>query len=225
MNKVAGTLSWNPSSQPVNTNLKIQIGFSNTTKEEDFSYTTYSASNFTFNSITKYLHYRVRFESNMFQLATPFLKNVQIEYSISIPTFPNAPKNLVSSINNHLVELSWTPPSDNGGSSIIRYNIYRGSQSGNYMFLGVTLNTNYIDSTTLPDVTYYYVVTAINNVGESLFSNEVSATRTISETITTATTTAISTTTTAKTSGIRGFFVLFILFTPFLVLIRKYRKR
>jgi len=74
--------------------------------------------------------------------------------------------------------LSWKAP-DNGGSTIINYQIFRGTTSGGEVLLGQTGNakTTFDDTTTNPSVThYFYVVKAINAIGTSAKSNEVNLT-------------------------------------------------
>ncbi len=94
------------------------------------------------------------------------------------PTVPSAPLNLQATAGNGYVKLTWEPPSNNGGSSITNYKIYRGTSSGGESYLtevgGTTLS--YEDSGLTNGQTYYYYVTAVNSVGESAKSNEVSAT-------------------------------------------------
>lgn len=73
-----------------------------------------------------------------------------------------------------LIYLEWTIPAD-GGSAITGYRVYRGTSSGTETFrlskgpsafsaddFNITIGT-----------TYYYVVTALNANGESVWSNEV----------------------------------------------------
>jgi subtilisin family serine protease len=75
------------------------------------------------------------------------------------------------------VNLSWTVPSD-GGSPISGYNIYRATSSGGESLLtsvsGAT--TTYPDASVSPCTAYFYEVSAVNTVGESLRSPEMSAT-------------------------------------------------
>ncbi len=59
------------------------------------------------------------------------------------------------------------------------YNIYRADiQGGTYLVIGTSTSENYNDNTVINGTTYYYVVTAvyINPNGESIYSNEASAT-------------------------------------------------
>ena len=91
---------------------------------------------------------------------------------------PSAPQNLQATAGDGYVKLTWEPPASNGGSAITAYKIYRGTSSGGESYLtqvdGDTLEYN--DTSVTNGQTYYYYVTAVNSVGESAKSNEVSAT-------------------------------------------------
>ena len=90
---------------------------------------------------------------------------------------PSAPQNLQSTAGNSQVALSWSIPQNNGGSSITNYDVYRGTSSGSETLLAQAGNdTSYTDGTVTNGQTYFYTVTAVNYVGESAPSNEVSAT-------------------------------------------------
>ncbi len=75
----------------------------------------------------------------------------------------------------HSVTLSWTAST----STVVGYNVYRGSTSGGPYTLvtgSPVAGTSYTDSTVLAGQTYFYVVTAVDASGnESVYSNEVSA--------------------------------------------------
>ena len=75
----------------------------------------------------------------------------------------------------HSVGLSWDP----SASTVIGYNVYRGTQSGGpYQLLTSTpqSGTSYTDATVLSSTTYYYVSTAVDsNHVESVHSNEAQA--------------------------------------------------
>ena len=76
------------------------------------------------------------------------------------------------------VSLSWTEPTD-GGSPITGYNVYRGvATGGETLLVSLGLVTTYVDTSAATGSTYYFVVTAVNAEGESVWSNEVSATAT-----------------------------------------------
>jgi Abnormal spindle-like microcephaly-assoc'd, ASPM-SPD-2-Hydin len=76
----------------------------------------------------------------------------------------------------HSVSLSWVAST----STVVGYNIYRGSVSGGpYTVLNSAPNAGltYTDTTVTAGQTYYYVVTAVNSSGmESVQSNEASVT-------------------------------------------------
>ena len=80
--KISGEITWNPIDQPIGTSLQVQVGFSNTPYEEDFLYTALHNELFTFQGISKYIKYRIIFQSNSLQNDTPLLKSVNIMYSL-----------------------------------------------------------------------------------------------------------------------------------------------
>ena len=92
-------------------------------------------------------------------------------------TAPSAPQNLTAAAaKGKGIQLSWSAPASNGGSPITGYNIYRGTTSGGEALLASVGNvTSYKDTTTTRGRTYYYIVKAVNAVGEGPGSNEASA--------------------------------------------------
>ena len=91
---------------------------------------------------------------------------------------PSYPRNLHATAGDGFVELDWEAPADDGGAAISGYNIFRGESSGGEIFHhqvgGDTAAYN--DTGLENNVTYYYLVTAENAVGESHPAVEVSAT-------------------------------------------------
>jgi PKD repeat protein len=93
-----------------------------------------------------------------------------------IPTVPSAPQDLIAIAGDSQVTLTWIAPSSDGGSPITNYNVYDVSSDeailvdilGNVLTYNVTSLTN--------GQTYYYLVRAVNSVGEGPSSNEASAT-------------------------------------------------
>jgi fibronectin type 3 domain-containing protein len=91
---------------------------------------------------------------------------------------PGAPTGLTVYSGDASLQLSWKAPSSNGGSPITGYRVYRSTQSGAETLLtsggcsnlGNVLNC--IDSGLTNGVVYDYVVTAMNGVGESPWSQE-----------------------------------------------------
>jgi fibronectin type 3 domain-containing protein len=90
---------------------------------------------------------------------------------------PTAPQGLVATGGVGTVTLVWSPPSNNGGSPVTNYRIYRGTSSNGETLLTTIGNVlTYIDTAVTNGVTYYYQVSAVNSVGEGPRSNEASAT-------------------------------------------------
>ncbi len=87
-----------------------------------------------------------------------------------------APQNLQATPGNAQITLSWSAPASNGGSAITNYNVYKGTSSGQEIFVVQLGNVlTYTDTSVTNEVMYYYQVTAVNSVGESAKSNEASA--------------------------------------------------
>lgn len=76
-------------------------------------------------------------------------------------TPPTTPSNLSSTAAGcSLINLSWSPSTDTGGSGLAGYKVYRG---GSYM--GSTTATNYSDYSCAASTQYCYRVTAYDNAG------------------------------------------------------------
>jgi hypothetical protein len=92
-------------------------------------------------------------------------------------TTPSAPQNLEATTGDGYVVLGWSAPSDDGGSAITEYKIYRGTSSGGESYLtSVSAPTTYYKDTAVTNgQTYYYQVSAVNYVGEGEKSSEKTA--------------------------------------------------
>ena len=88
---------------------------------------------------------------------------------------PAAPTNLVAAVGNALVTLTWSAPA--GATS---YSLKRSTTSGgSYSIIASNLTSaSYRDPSLVPNTTYYYVVSALNALGASANSTQVSATPT-----------------------------------------------
>ncbi|MFX1512166.1 MAG: fibronectin type III domain-containing protein [Promethearchaeota archaeon] len=104
------------------------------------------------------------------------------------PKKPSPPQNLLATPSDGKITLTWEIPSSEGSAPITGYNVYRSAESGGlYTLLTDTTELSYVDTDVSNGNEYFYVVTAINNIGESDYSNEISATP-ISPTTTSPTT-------------------------------------
>ena len=94
-------------------------------------------------------------------------------------TVPGAPTGLTVTAGNAQVTLSWTAPASDGGSQISGYVIYKGTSPGGETSTPVSGSlvtaTSYTVTGLANGITYYFTVTAVNRIGDSPASNEVSA--------------------------------------------------
>ena len=91
-------------------------------------------------------------------------------------TAPANPTNLTATVAGGSIELSWNAPSDDGGSAITGYTIYRGNDSGSMVSIATVNGTSYMDSGVADGETLYYKVVAVNGNGVSAPTNTVTAT-------------------------------------------------
>ncbi len=96
-------------------------------------------------------------------------------------TIPQPPTNLVPTVfSSSQINLSWTAPSDNGGSPLLGYKIEKSSDHGTTWstIASDTGNTKtaYPDTGLSASTTYTYRVSAINGIGTSSSSNTASVT-------------------------------------------------
>lgn len=82
--------------------------------------------------------------------------------------FPGPPRFLISRSGDGRIDLSWSPPLEDG--EVIGYNVYRWNGSG-WSLITVTLSEGYSDTGLTNGRTYSYAVTALNEVGEGMMSN------------------------------------------------------
>jgi len=108
------------------------------------------------------------------QGAANFPKVNGIEVLTTSPMSSAAPTALAATAGNASVALSWTA----SAGPAISYNIYRATASGGPYVKseGSVANVNYTDTGLTNGTTYYYVVTAVNSIGESAYSNPANAT-------------------------------------------------
>ena len=90
---------------------------------------------------------------------------------------PSAPLNVTATGGANQVSLVWITPTNNGGSSVLNYTIYRGIISGQETLLTSIGNYTFYNDTGLGNGTiYYYRIAANNTAGLGVNSTEVSAT-------------------------------------------------
>ena len=99
-------------------------------------------------------------------------------YARTTAPFPGTPSNLkLYKVNSLSAEFRWSP-----GTSAASYNLYRATQPGGpYTLVDPVNRPNYIGTSALdaalePQKIYYFVVTSVNESGESAMSNEVKVT-------------------------------------------------
>lgn len=81
----------------------------------------------------------------------------------------------LTGVSSTSVFLSWAMPAS--ASGVTGYNVYRSTASGAEAppFLASAMSSPYADNTVVHGTTYYYRVTAVGQNGETLGSNEVTA--------------------------------------------------
>ncbi len=87
----------------------------------------------------------------------------------------NSPAVVSLTGSSHIVSLSWTASTS---SDVVSYDVYRGTVSGTYTILNTSpvTSTQFTDTSVADNVTYFYVVTAVDSSGvQSSNSNQVTA--------------------------------------------------
>ncbi len=90
---------------------------------------------------------------------------------------PSPPLFLRANTGKGYVNLSWSPPADDGGIRITEYRIYRGTSPGAEEYVASVIGsvTSYHDIVPSALQDYYYYVVAVNDMGESEKSTEAKA--------------------------------------------------
>jgi len=82
---------------------------------------------------------------------------------------PSEPQFVKLSANEDEVLITWAPPADNGGGTILEYRIYRNSYNNREPEAIVNGDTlQYTDTEVISGREYVYKITAVNEAGESL---------------------------------------------------------
>jgi fibronectin type 3 domain-containing protein len=83
-------------------------------------------------------------------------------------TLPGAPTGLTATVSDGVVNLSWSAPTDDGGSSITGYDVLRGENSGTTTpFTTLPVQLSFDDSSVSAGNTYEYEVASVNSNGAS----------------------------------------------------------
>lgn len=107
----------------------------------------------------------------------PYSNELTVTPGATAPSAPSAPSALTATLDSSGVTLSWTAPTSPGNPALTRYDVYRGTTSGQRSLLASVPagTTTFGDALPPSGTTYFYAVRAVNSVGSSPDSNEVSA--------------------------------------------------
>lgn len=95
---------------------------------------------------------------------------------VTLAVAPQAPSGLTATGGDGSVALTWTATADDGGLPA-SYDVQRGSAvAGPFATVATSTSTTYTDDAVTNGTTYYYVVRAVNDVGDSAPSTPTSAT-------------------------------------------------
>ena len=82
------------------------------------------------------------------------------------PVIPSAPTGLTAGIGNGQVTLNWTAVT--GAADVLSYNVRRATDGVNYTTIATNVGLiSFADTNVSNGTTYYYVVSAVNSLGES----------------------------------------------------------
>jgi len=87
--------------------------------------------------------------------------------SATILNMPSAPQALTAMATSDKATLTWQAPSNNGGTVILSYQIYRSIGEGTYSQIGQVNGSvlTYVDTSVTAGTTYSYYVIAVNSIG------------------------------------------------------------
>jgi Malectin domain/Glycosyl hydrolase family 81 C-terminal domain/Putative Ig domain/Malectin-like domain len=102
-------------------------------------------------------------------MTVPAYVTVKTTNANFVATAPAAPTGLTGAALYGQISLNWTP-----ANYAASYNVKRATTSGGpFTTIGTSPTVSYTDSTGTPGTTYYYVVSAVNSVGEGASSTAV----------------------------------------------------
>ncbi len=103
---------------------------------------------------------------------------IKDNYPLIILNVPIAPHSFQAIPGKGYIQLNWSTPIYDGGTNIMKYELYKGLEPENVTsFASVNKEILiYNDTEVINGQSYYYYITALNSIGESKRSNEVNAT-------------------------------------------------
>ncbi len=103
--QITGQVYWSEKFFASTANLTLQIGFSNSSEEEDFHFTSPADSSFTFSGNARYLRYFIWYQASSDKIASPSLDFVYIDYTLEDPIENKIFEMLVSYIAGNVTKL------------------------------------------------------------------------------------------------------------------------
>src|SRR3984957_14172329 len=166
------TLTWNPSTGATGYHVKRS-----TTSGAETTVASPSSATYTDTTVvndTKYFY-----EVSAVNSSDESANSAEVSATPVAPqTAPPTPANLQATAGNAQVALTWS--ASTGATS---YHIKRSTSSGAETQIAAPTANTFIDTIAVNGTKYFYVVSAVNSVGESANSNEVSATPTAPATV------------------------------------------
>jgi len=96
--------------------------------------------------------------------------SIRASATTKVLSLPPAPAGLTATPNNQSATLTWTATEELTSSYKIKRSIVNG---GPYTVVGTSTTASYVDNTPSNDTTYYYVVSAVNSMGEGANSSAI----------------------------------------------------
>ena len=81
-------------------------------------------------------------------------------------TVPGVPEDLLTATGTGTVQLSWLPPTNDGGAAPTLYNVYRMELDGDWAWIGNSTILMYEDANVTDGMAYFYRISAVNKAGE-----------------------------------------------------------
>ncbi len=104
--------------------------------------------------------------------------DLSVSFMVKAYSTPDPPTAKVDSTGDDYISISWSEPSYTGGTVLVSYKIYRGSDNDTLVYLETVDPSiySYNDSGLSEGLTYYYAVSSVNSKGESIISRVLNVT-------------------------------------------------